>query len=347
MRETELMILKDQEVRSLLAGRELQITSLVQDAYEKHSRGETSLPQSAFLRLSRESADRIIALPAYLGGEHAVAGIKWVSSFPGNLGLGLERASAVVILNSTKTGRPKAILEGSVISARRTAASAALAAKCLHRQESQPEVGIIGCGVINFEVIRFLRAICGESREIAVYDLDANRAHQFREKCREAFIDVEVEVHSDIKTVLKRCSLVSFATTAVEPHVVDLTCCQPGSTILHISLRDPSAKAILSCDNVVDDVDHVCRAQTSIHLAEQCTGNRDFIRCTIGEVLTGMAPARKESSNLAVFSPFGLGVLDLAVSQLALDLALERGISMIIECFSSPQKLDLSGMKYA
>ena len=80
--------------------------------------------------------------------------MKWVSSFPANMGRGIDRASAVVILNSPLTGRPEAILEGSIISAKRTAASAALAVKVFHQAEDNGSVGIIGTGLINFEIVK-------------------------------------------------------------------------------------------------------------------------------------------------------------------------------------------------
>jgi ornithine cyclodeaminase/alanine dehydrogenase-like protein (mu-crystallin family) len=125
----------------------------------------------------------------------------------------------------------------------------------------------------------------------------------------------------------------SFATTANVPHIEAPSEFSPGSTILHISLRDLAPQIIISCDNVVDDIDHVCRAQTSIHLAEQLTGNREFLRCTIADVLMGKAASRRDADSVVVFSPFGLGVLDLAVADFVRKLGLAQGKGTMIGSF--------------
>jgi ornithine cyclodeaminase/alanine dehydrogenase-like protein (mu-crystallin family) len=60
-------------------------------------------------------------------------------------------------------------------------------------------------------------------------------------------------------------------------------------------------------------------------------GHRDFIRCTLADILSGRAPARKDSETVSVFSPFGLGVLDLALGKLV--LALQQGLETVIGAF--------------
>src|SRR6185295_11967503 len=272
-------------------------------------------------------------LPAYLGGDFSVAGMKWVASFPDNLQQGLERASAVVILNSPRTGRPEAILEGSTISAKRTAASAALAARSLQNGHTHRQAALVGCGPINFEIAKFLLNTCPLIEKFTVYDISPERAEQFGENCRQVFDGINVEVAADIETALSSARVISVATTATEPHISDISACAPGTTILHISLRDLTPEVILKCDNVVDDVDHVCRAQTSVHLAEQLTGDRDFIRCTLADILNHTAAPRRDDKSIAVFSPFGLGVLDMALAKMAYDLGVERGQGTAINSF--------------
>ena len=332
MRSGDILIVRGHEVLSILGGREGELLDTVERAYVAHGRGDSSLPHSLFLRFPDEEKNRIIALPAYLGGEFGVAGMKWVSSFPRNTGRGMDRASAVVVLNSPETGRPEAFIEGSIISARRTAASAALAARALRRDDGSRRAGIVGCGLIGYEIARFLLAACPDIRTFDLFDTNPERARLFGEKCRELG-EVEAFVAPDLDTLLGRSSLVALATTAVTPHVRDLSACAPGTTILHISLRDLTGEAVLACDNVVDDIDHVCRAQTSVHLAEQLSGGRDFIRCTLADVLTGAAPARRSEDDIVVFSPFGLGVLDLAVARLVRDAAEDEGLGTVVESF--------------
>lgn len=343
MKENEILILRGGEVDDLLAGREHEVIDAVGRAYLAHSRGESSLPHSTFLRFPDDDLNRIIALPAYLGDGFGVAGMKWVASFPGNVQKGMARASAVLILNSSTTGLPEAILESSLISARRTAASAALAARELRRGRATGSAGLIGTGVINFETARFLLHTLPDLAELVLFDLDRERAEaaaartaEMARGARGVLGDrggVEVRVAGDREEIFRTCPLIAFATTAVRPHVGDLSTCLPGATILHTSLRDLTADVILAADNVVDDPDHVSRAQTSIHLAEQRTGNRGFIRCTLADLLAGTAPAKKDEDALTVFSPFGLGVLDLAVGHLVRRRALETGRGTIIDSF--------------
>ena len=333
MHDGNLVILNGNETLSLLENREPEIIEVVQKAYQAHARGDSMLPHSTFLRFPDEEKNRIIALPAYLGDGFSMAGVKWISSFPNNLDRGLERASAVIILNSTETGRPQAIIEGSVISAKRTAASAALAARCLH-DAGVTSVGIIGCGPISFEIARFILVALPKVDSFLVFDTDKDKAQQFKAKCRQLSDRVEVSLAPDATAVFKHCALTWLATTAVVPHLHDLSQSPPHRTILHVSLRDFAPEVMLSCDNVVDDIDHVCRAQTSLHLAEQLTGGRDFIRCTLGDILLGRAAARgDQEGGTTIFSPFGLGILDLAVAHFLLEQARRKGVGTVVDSF--------------
>jgi N-[(2S)-2-amino-2-carboxyethyl]-L-glutamate dehydrogenase len=337
MNYDDILLLKGNEIFTLFQNRDREILEAVKLAYQIHAQGDSCLPHSSFLRFPNNEKDRIIALPAYLGGEVNTAGIKWIASFPDNLALGMERASATLILNSTQTGHTKAIMESSIISAKRTAASAAIAAEQLRGQQKISTLGLIGTGLINFEIVRFLLTTCPEIETVLVYDLSRERAEQFTRKCQQLTAKLseklEIFIVAESNTIFRNASVVSFATTATKPHISDLSQCAPGTIILHISLRDLSPEIILAADNIVDDVDHVSRAQTSIHLAEQQTGNRDFIRCTLGDILNGVTPARQDNHKLAIFSPFGLGVLDLALGQLAYKLAIAQNRGDKIEGF--------------
>lgn len=82
-----MYILSGNDVDLALRGQETRVLEAVERSYTAHGRGLTVLPHSVFLRFPHRPADRIIALPAYLGGDAECAGIKWIASFPGNLAL--------------------------------------------------------------------------------------------------------------------------------------------------------------------------------------------------------------------------------------------------------------------
>jgi N-[(2S)-2-amino-2-carboxyethyl]-L-glutamate dehydrogenase len=333
MSARDILILRGEEVSSLLRGRELDLIDLIGRAYVTHGRGNSSLPHSSFLLFPHQKRDRIIALPAYLGDQFEVSGIKWIASFPDNINQGIERASAVLILNSMKTGRPEVIMESSLISAQRTAASAALAARTLHGAVAPSCVGFIGCGPINYQIAKFLLAIWPGTRSFKLFDLSPSRANQFGKDCLRLRSELTIEIANSSESVLGACPVVSIATTAAKPHILDLSLCPPQATILHVSLRDISPGPILESANIVDDADHVCQAGTSVHLAEQLVGHRDFITGTLAEVLSGERELNRDQRRPVIFSPFGLGVLDVAVAKFVTTLAVEAKVGTVLESF--------------
>jgi ornithine cyclodeaminase len=328
-----LLILRGSDIRELLEDKADEIVKAVSNAYCEHHVGHSFLPHSVFVRFPGREKERIIALPGYLGGDNEIAGIKWISSFPKNLDRGMSRASAIMVLNSLQTGRPEVVMEASTISAFRTAASAALAADILHPKGDIDALGVIGCGLINGQIVRFVASLQRKIGKVFLYDIDAARAAMYREGLSPVLGDVPVQVCATPEDVMAKCSVISFATTAVQPSVASISICRPTATILHISLRDLMPDAILEADNVVDDVDHVMRAQTSVHLAQQKGGNHDFVRCTLADIILGRHPARRDDSSVTVFSPFGLGVLDLAVAKLAMGYARAAGSGIQVSDF--------------
>ncbi|GAA0664624.1 2,3-diaminopropionate biosynthesis protein SbnB [Kitasatospora atroaurantiaca] len=299
-------------VHRSLEGRRAEILDLVENAYRLHGAGHTVNPPSYFLRFPDRPASRIIALPASVGGEVGVDGIKWISSFPTNLELGIPRASAMLVLNDRVTGYPFACLEGSIISAVRTAASAAVAARALTAERGAPRrIGFIGTGLIARYLHTYLSELGWDVEEFGVFDLSEEYARSFAGQVLGADRGTAVRVHSSAEELIRSSDLVVFATTAATPHITDPDWFSHHPVVLHVSLRDLSTEIILDSVNVVDDVDHVLQANTSVHLTEQRTGNREFLHATLDDVLTGRFTAPADRT--VVFSPFGLGLLDLVV----------------------------------
>jgi N-[(2S)-2-amino-2-carboxyethyl]-L-glutamate dehydrogenase len=306
------------QVQQALDGCENEVTALVEAAYRLHGAGDSVNPPSYFLQFPDRPSSRIIALPASIGGQVGVDGLKWISSFPENVAAGIPRASAVLILNDQDTGYPFACLESSIISATRTAAMAALAAGRLSRGRRRPtRVGFFGAGLIARYIHTFLAGTGWSFDEIGVHDLSAESAAGFCGYLEQSGAAGRVAVHGSAEQLIRSSDMVVFATVAGEPHVSDLSWFEGNQLVLHVSLRDLAPEILLASTNIVDDVEHCLKANTSPHLAEQLTGNRDFVHGTLGDVIAGQVTVPADRP--AVFSPFGLGVLDLAVGKYVYD----------------------------
>jgi hypothetical protein len=100
------------------------------------------------------------------------------------------------------------------------------------------------------------------------------------------------------------------------------------------SLRAFTHEAVLTSQNVVDDIDHVCLERTSLDLAQQLSGGGEFIDATPGQVLREPEQLRRRPEKPLLFSPFGLGVLDRAVGGYVRRRAAESGPGIDIDDFS-------------
>ncbi|MGN9795989.1 2,3-diaminopropionate biosynthesis protein SbnB [Streptomyces sp. OZ13] len=325
-------VVSGEQVKSVLEGREKAVVDVVEAAYRLHGAGRTVNPPSSFLRFPDRPSSRIIALPASLGGEARVDGLKWISSFPENVSSEIPRASAVLILNDHDTGYPFACMESSIISAARTAASAVSAAGWLSRGRPRPaRLGFVGAGLIARYIHTYLDGTGWSFDEIGVHDVSAASAAGFRLYLEQSGAAGRVTVHHGAEALIRCSDLVVFATVAARPHISDPSWFRHDPVVLHVSLRDLAPQVLLSATNIVDDIDHCLRAATSPHLTEQLTGSRTFLHGTLDDVMAGRVEVPADRP--AVFSPFGLGILDLAVGRYVYDEVVRSGELHVIDNF--------------
>jgi ornithine cyclodeaminase len=315
-------------VHEILREDRAAVIDVVRRTYLRHRAGETVNPDSHFLRFPEKPDARIIALPAFVGADVRLAGIKWVSSFPANTAAGRPRASAVLVLNDYETGHPVACLEAAAISSARTAASAAITATALRPSGYRgTTISVVGAGVIARNVCDYLHTAHVRPDRYLVHDLHEESGHALVRHIRDTQ-GAPAEFTASLDGALAADTVV-FTTTATTPYVH--TPFAPGQLVLNISLRDLAPEVVLAAANILDDVEHCLKADTSPHLAEQATGGRGFVTGTLADVLGG--EVRPGTDRPVVFSPFGLGVLDIAVGAHVLDRAREAGTAVEVADF--------------
>src|SRR2546422_1402126 len=328
----ELSIINGKTVSDIVRANRRECIRIVREAYLAHADGQSVNPDSYFLQFPEKPDCRIVARAAYLGNSFDVAGLKWIASYPANIQRGFPRASAVLVLNRYETGYPFAILESSIISAARTAASATLAAHWLSGQSCRAHsLGIVGTGFIARYVYEFLVETGWTIEEVRLHDLSPLESEKFRNTACRLERHRTVTVVPDVAQLLRASDLIIFTTVASAPHIADAALFEHNPVVLHISLRDLAPEILLRSQNVVDDVEHVMKANTSPHLTEQQTGNRSFVSGTLADIMIGRQSVNR--SRPIVFSPFGMGILDVAVGKWVYDQAVASGQGLRLSDF--------------
>jgi 2,3-diaminopropionate biosynthesis protein SbnB len=309
-------------VREILDKYPLELYEIIKNSYILHDQqGDISAP-SSFLFFPHRPESRIIALPAAIKPNqekfNEISGIKWIASYPNNKLKHLPRASAIIVLNHPDTGFPMVCMEGSLISATRTALSGIVGAEYLYnRNKICPSLGLVGNGFIAKHIIKYLSFLGWKIENIHLYDKVSSSMEELRQHIQLTG-NFKITIHDSVSTLIESCSLVVFTTTEKIPYLNDSNLFKHNPCILHISLRDISPDIILNSINIVDDREHILAANTSVHLAyEKNQKDASFITATIGQIIQKDQTIKKNKP--IIYSPMGLGILDLTVSQFIYD----------------------------
>ncbi|MGB8193695.1 MAG: 2,3-diaminopropionate biosynthesis protein SbnB [Chitinophagaceae bacterium] len=266
-------------------------------------------PIKPYLRYG-DTKNRIIAMPAYVGGEHALAGIKWIASFPDNINKGKLRAHSVTILNEAGSGVPLCTLNTTMISAIRTAAVSGLVIKefVKNKQPQKYTVGITGFGPIGRTHLKMVESILGNSIEkILLYDLRPID----RSTIESRFTD-RIVIAGTWQECYDAANIFITCTVSDKPYVDRAP--QKGSLQLNVSLRDFSVATRKYMDVIiVDDWDEVCRQNTDIENMHKELGLQKEDTLSIADIACGNALENLGPDDVVMFNPMGMAVFDIAV----------------------------------
>jgi ornithine cyclodeaminase len=302
----------------------------VSHALTLHARGEIVQPLKPYLRWRGNEghiADRIIAMPAYLGGESSVAGLKWVGSKHDNPSVhGLERASALIVLNDTETHYPIAIMEGSLISGMRTAAVTSVAARYLART-GFCHVTSIGCGPIARMQLLTLLEQFPSITTIHLFDLNPFAAKNLVEALHQRFPDVKCQITTTAEEAVRSGEVVITCTITDKPYI-PYEWLQKGTFVSNVSIMDIHKEVFLKADKVVvDDWDQSNREKKVINqLVLEGHFSREQLYAELGEIVIGHKLGRESDEEIILLNPMGMAIEDIACAQLIYQKALAAKI---------------------
>ncbi len=315
----ELLYLSQAEV--VAAGLTMaEIIDLLEIAFREKGEGRVELPPKPGIHPG--DADNFMhAMPAYIPAMKS-AGIKWVSGFPGNRERGLPYITGLLILNDPQTGIPLAVMDCEWITAMRTAAATAVAARRLARPESSV-VGILGCGVqgrAHAEALKVLFPL----RRVMAYDVRPEAVRSFAEEI-ERRSDVEVVPVGDPRQAVGNCDMVVTSGPIVKvPHATILVGWWDEGTFASLvdfdSFWHPAAmkQASKFCTDDIPQLMHYKRIGYFQDIPP--------IYADLGELVAGKKAGRENAAERTIACNLGLALDDMAVAPTIHQRAIEKGL---------------------
>ncbi len=293
--------------------------SVIEETVKCIANNDFAQPVKPYLKY-RNLKNRIIAMPAFVGGDINVAGIKWIASFPDNINKGIKRANSTTIINNADTGETIGIINTSLISVIRTASVSGLVLRefLKHRNSSNITVGIIGFGPIGKAHLAMSKSLLGDSiSKILLYDIKNIKPDE---------IDSEynglVEVCSSWHSVYDRADVFITCTVSSSPYIDRKP--KNGSIHLNVSLRDYKTDVYDYFKNsiYVDDWEEVCRENTDIENMHKEKGLVKENTKNIVDIVVKDSIKEMNSNDSVIFNPMGMAVFDIAIGKLYINKAL-------------------------
>ena len=295
----------------------------MRQAFGQFSAGKSTVPLRG--RLDTEKGTTLL-MPAHLHESRDMA-VKIVSIYPGNPGLDLPTIAATVVALDPQTGMPLAIMEGTSLTAIRTAAAGGLAAQLLAREDSRT-VALFGAGVqakTQLQAVLAVRAI----QKVNLYDIYEDAAKQFVEDTRTWPNAPIINIVSNPNAAVGDADIVIAATTSATP-VFNGDDLKPGTHVTGMGSFSPDVQEI--------DEKTVARARIVVDSREACLEEagdliipRATIDAEIGEIINGNKPGRQSPEEITFFKTVGVAVQDAVAAAAVLAEAQQRNLGISVD----------------
>jgi len=326
MNGPDLLYLTRAEIEGLGVGPAEVVDALDAGLREK-GRGDVVMPPKTSLL----GPDRAFcqALAAWSPASGAL-GVKWVTIFPSNTDRGLPVVGGLVVLSDATTGLPQAILDGAVVTAWRTGASAALAARYLARPDANC-IGLLGCGVQGRASVEALAAELPGLGAVRCHDSVPAAAEAFAEHAAARLPGVEVVLCEEPQDVTRGAGVVVTAITMAEGVSPPLGAGRLEAGALAVSIDYDAAwspAAMAECDRFFcDDTAQVLATRAHGPRLQEIPGS---IAGDLGELAAGLVGGRRDAGERLFCMNLGLAVEDVVTARLIVARARARGVGTVL-----------------
>ena len=327
-----MLVISRREVEELLDVD--QLIAALAGAMADLSAGRASVPNRVGARVP-EPDGLLAAMPGYAPSAGALAS-KLVTLFPGNAATDLPTHQAVIVVFDPDTGRPEALLDGTAITAIRTAAGSALATRLLARDDSS-KLAILGTGV---QARAHARAVTRVRPfdELRVAGRDPAKAGALAEELA-GELDLEVRAEPTFAAACEGADVVCATTHPVEP-VVRHEWLAPGAHVTSVGFnpqgREVDDATVAAALVVVESREAVLAPDPAgspdlLQPIERGVIEAAHIHAEVGELVEGLKPGRTSADEITLYKSVGVAVQDCAAAALVLQAARERGAGSEIE----------------